>query len=379
MNQSPSLYATSAALALIDPWLRAHLPTLDEAVTRRFVQLVTAIFEQRSLLLETIAESSVFTGTDSSNVTQVRRIIRDARITLEKVFYPFLEQLLTELPNDVLYLTLDETSHHTDYCVVQIGLATDGVSLPLGFHIYAPDEAWAEDARELLEAIDAILPQESRIVLLADRVHTGEPFLACLDELQWYYVFRASESTQIEHPTKGWMSLKRLYKRANTGRYLSQVRIWKHGERCVNISIYKLVRAGFRTTIWYIVSDLPAAQERLAEYACRWWQECTFKDCKSNMFDWERGRVTKKERVLVLLTGFGAACWALWLLGRTHEHIPRCKVTTDKPQPRRRNILKHGAITFRTRCKRHLKSLLPKLPAVRVLDYLRFFLPAKAA
>ena len=99
MNQSPALYATSDALVLLDPWLRTHLPTLDEAVARRFVQLVTAIFEQRSLLLETIAESSVFTGTDSSNVTQVRRIIRDARITLEKVFYPFLEQLLTELPN----------------------------------------------------------------------------------------------------------------------------------------------------------------------------------------------------------------------------------------------------------------------------------------
>lgn len=377
MNQSPALYATSDAFALLDPWLRTHLPALDQAVARRFIQLVTGIFEQRSLLLETIAESSVFTGTDTSNVTQVRRIIRDTRITLENVFYPFLKHLLTELPNDVLYLTLDETSHQTDYCVVQIGLATDGVSLPLGFHIYAPDEAWADEARDLLEVIDAILPEQSQIVLLADRVHTGEPFLACLDALQWYYVFRASESSQIEHPTKGWMPLKRVYKRANTGRYLSQVRLWKQGQRRVNISIYKQVRAGFRTTVWYIVSDLPAAQERLAEYACRWWQECTFKDCKSNMFDWERGRVTKEERVLVLLMGFGVACWALWLLGRTHEHIPRCKATTEKPQPRRRNVLKHGAITFRTRCKRRLKSLLPKLPAVRVLDYPRFFLPAK--
>jgi hypothetical protein len=279
MNQSPSLYATSEALALLDPWLRAHLPTLEEAVTRRFIQLVTAIFEKRSLLLETIAESSVFTGTDSSNVTQVRRIIRDVRITLEKVFFPLLEQLLAELQGDVLYLTLDETSHHTDYCVVQIGLTTDGVSLPLGFHIYAPDASWAEDARDLLETIDAILPQQSRIVLLADRFHTGEPFLACLDELQWYYVFRASESTQVEHPTKGWMPLKRLYKRANTGRYLSAVRLWKQGLRRANISIYKLVRDGFRTTIWYIVSDLPAAQERLAEYACRWWQEMHHSHC----------------------------------------------------------------------------------------------------
>ena len=81
----------------------------------------------------------------------------------------------------------------------------------------------------MLEAIDAILPHCYGILLIADRVHTGEPFLICLDDLQWYYAFRASESTQIEHPTVGWMALKRMYKRANTRRYLSQVQIWKQG------------------------------------------------------------------------------------------------------------------------------------------------------
>ena len=375
MYQTQSLYDTSAAYALIEPWLSAHLPTLDEAVTRRFVQLVTGIFEEHSLLLESIAESSVFTGTDSSNVTQVRRIIRDARITLKEVYFPLLERLIAELPNDVLYLTLDETSHHTDYCIVQIGLATDGISLPLGFHFYTPNQAWADDARELLSEIDTILPNRCQIVFLADRIHTGEPFLSYLDELQWYYVFRASESTQIEHPRLGWMQLKQVYKRANVGRYLSQVRIWKRGQRRANVSIYKLVRDGFRPTTWYIISDLPAAYQRFVEYACRWWQECTFKDCKSNMFDWERGRVTKKERVIVLLMGFGAACWALWLLGRQHEHIPKCKATTTRPQPRRRNILKHGAIMFRTKTKQGQTLVLNMCVALRVLDYLHFFLP----
>jgi hypothetical protein len=379
VSQSPTLYDTSPALALIDPWLRAHLPTLDDAAVRRLSQLVSGIFEQRSLLLETIAQSSVFRASDSSNTTQVRRIIRDARLRLETIYYPFLKHLLAELPNQLLYLTLDETAHHNDYCVVQVGLASDGVSLPLGFHIYEPDQAWAEEARTLLDAIDQILPEDAQVVLLADRIHTGEPFLACLDELGWYYVFRAAESTQIEHPTKGWMPLKRVYKRANQGRYLSNVRIWKQGQRRVNISIYKLVRKGFRTTVWYIVSDLPAAKERLAEYACRWWQECTFKDCKSNMFDWERGRVTKSERVMVLLIGFGVACWALWLLGREYEHVPRCKETTSRPQPRRRNILKHGAISFLTRLKQGEMCVLPRLAAARVLDYPRFFLPANAA
>ena len=208
-----------------------------------------------------------------------------------------MERLIATLPNDVLYLTLDATSHHGDYNVVHIGLATDGISLPLGLHVDAPDAAWADEARAVLTAIDAILPHRCQIVLLADRVHTGEPFLAWLDELEWYVVFRARETTQIEHPTQGWTVLKRITTPANTGQFLSNVRIWKQGDRRINVTIYQRVRAGFRPTTWSIVSDLPAEAARLADYACRWWQECTFKDCKSTMFDWERGRVTKDTRV----------------------------------------------------------------------------------
>ncbi len=99
----------------------------------------------------------------------------------------------------------------------------------------------------------------------------------------------ASETTQIEHPTHGWIALKRIATAANTGQFLANVRIWKGGNRRINVSIYQRVRDGFRPTTWYVVSDLPTAEARLAEYACRWRQECTFKDCKSNMFDWERG------------------------------------------------------------------------------------------
>lgn len=67
---------------------------------------MTGILEQRSLLLETIAEGTTFAGTDSSNATQIRRIIRDACICLSYVFCPLLQELIAELPNQVLYLTV---------------------------------------------------------------------------------------------------------------------------------------------------------------------------------------------------------------------------------------------------------------------------------
>jgi pimeloyl-ACP methyl ester carboxylesterase len=162
MNQSQALDDTSAALALIDPWLRAHLPALDAAVTRRFVQLVTGSFEQRSLLLSTIAERTAFAGADSSNATQVRRIIRDARISLNDVFYPLLQELIVELPNEVLYLTMDETSHHTDYCVVQVGLAPRIKKLAIWEPAYILDDSRPPAPRDYKARLTELLSSGRR-------------------------------------------------------------------------------------------------------------------------------------------------------------------------------------------------------------------------
>jgi hypothetical protein len=125
--------------------------------------------------------------------------------------------------------------------------------------------------RALLETLDTVIPERFTIVLLTDRLHRGEPFLSCLDALDWNDVFRLAQDTAIEHPTKGWIPVKQIPQRANQERYLNAVRICKGAQRRGNLSCYKRVRKGFRTTTWYILSNLPACKERLAEYACRWW------------------------------------------------------------------------------------------------------------
>lgn len=373
MDQSEALYANSPALAVIAPWMEPHLPVLDAAVKRRVIQLVAGVFDQCSVVFEEIAASDAFPVNSESARTQVQRIVHDTRITLEAVYYPFVRSLLTQLPGDVLYLTLDETSHGTDYCVAQIGWATDGMSIPLGFFLYAPDAPWADGTRQLIQTLNALIPDRFDIVLLADRVHTGEPFLACLDEVEWNYVFRANEDTQIEDPEHGWREVRQIRVRNNKARYFSNVRVWKGSTRRANLSIYQLARKGFRTTTWYVLSNLPAAQERFAEYACRWWTECTFRDMKSAYFAWERGRVTQPKRVLVLLIAVSCALWALWLLGRAHERIPKRQVTNRKPQTRRCRLIKQGRNAFREAVKARRSLTIPPPPAPRVLDYPRSF------
>jgi hypothetical protein len=373
MNQSAPLYDTQSALVSLEPWLDQYLPTLDAGARRHFIQLVTGITEQHSLLLRAIASSSVFPAEPESNFTQVQRIIQDTRLTLETVYYPFLTHLLATIPGDTFYITLDETNQGKLFNLVLVGWATDGVSLPLGFLIYPIDGTWADDARTLLKRLATIIPSDKTIILLADRVHAGDAFLACLDTLAWGYVVRLAEDTFIETERDGWIEMRHLRQRAGRMRVFTNVRIWKGATRRATICLYRVRTADGSVATWYLVTNLAGEHTRFVEYACRWWQECIHKLLKSGFFDWEDSRVSKPPRVTILLMGFGCACWALWLLGRTHEKTSQRKSTTTKSQPRRRNVIKWGWEILRTACKRRTPLSFPAPPAPRVLTYQRRF------
>ena len=247
---------------------------------------------------------------------------------------------------------------------------TDAIVLPLGSFLYATDAPWADTARELLTTIAGLLPSGKTVILLADRIHTGRPFLTCVEQLGWHYVFRVANDTYIETP-QGWKMLRSCKVRGKAGRFLQHVRMWKSSSVTTNISIYRHMRAGFRTVIWFVVSSLPACQERFAEYACRWWQECGFKTAKSGLFDWEESRVTVFRRVEVLLIGIYCALWAFWILGRAHEQLPRRKTTTIRPQRRRKTIIKQAIAVFSCAVKHKRPLTLGSPPAPRVLNYER--------
>ena len=376
MCQSLPVYHDSPSLALLEPWMLARLPKVVEETARaHIIHLAAGIFESHSALVSNIAASSAFqANTESSNETQVRRILRDERLFLASVYYPLIKQLFAEMQPSVLYLTIDESSHGSDFNIFSVNLITDATAIPLGWLLYATDDAWAEDARDLLTELAPYLPEKAHIIVLGDRIHTGEPFLERLDELHYDYIFRAPSDTLVE-TSRGWKKLKSLALKKNQGRFLSQVLVWKGSRRRTNVSCYKLARNGFRTVTWFVISSLQAAQERFVAYACRWWHECGWKSLKSALFDWERGRIVEEERVTVLLIGISCAIWAMWLLGRAHEHVPKCKPSTSKPQPRRKSIIKQGISAFTIASKKHRALTLSTPPVTRVLDYQRTFGP----
>src|SRR6185503_6307175 len=121
------------------PWMQPHLPkVIDPSARQHIIQLAAGIFERQSALVTNIAKASAFqANTDSSNETQVRRILRDERLFQASVYYPLIRQLLREMAPSDLYLTIDESSHGTDFNIFGLGLPTDGMTRPLGWLLYS--------------------------------------------------------------------------------------------------------------------------------------------------------------------------------------------------------------------------------------------------
>jgi len=372
MGQSSPLYAESSVAQVVAPWLTERLPRLDPTVLHRLVQLTTGILEHQSLLIEEIARGSAFRATAESNATQVRRIVRDTRLSLEQVYYPLIQALLAEIPNDTIYLSIDESAHTHVVGLFQLALISDATALPLGFLVYETDESWADDARTLLRQVAALVPATKQVIVLADRGHASHPFVDCLAAIGWAYIIRLPDDTLVKTAT-GWQPVGSLHPRRYPLRRFPEVAVWKTHQVVSNVVVYRYERAGFQAVRWYLLTSLPPVVERCCEYACRWWQECGFKVLKSAVFQWERSRVRMWERVEVLLLGAACATWVAWMLGREHERRPQIKPTTTTPQPRRRRVVKDGLRCIADMQKGHRVLQLHRLPPLRVLDYERTF------
>jgi Transposase DDE domain len=218
--------------------------------------------------------------------------------------------------------------------------------------VYPVDGAWADDARMLLHRLKGLLPSGRPVTLLADRIHAGDPFLTCLDQLGWGYVIRLPEDAGIQ-PDDERVEVRHLRQRARRMRVFRNVRLWKGSTRRSTVGLYRSRNAKGETSTCSIVTNLAGEQTRFVEYACRWWQECGWKGLQSALFEWERSRISDFERVDVLLIGISCAIWAMWLLGREHEQVPVLKPTTSKPQPRRKSIIECGISAFTNASKHH--------------------------
>ncbi len=321
---------------------------------KRLALLVTGLVagEQatESQLASTLAGLAITGAKEESIARRLQRIWADERLDpqrlLPAVFQAWLPRLLAGLvaahaANEAsgaghhrrfrpLRLIIDETSTADHVHLLVIGLAYQGLVLPLAVRCWQQNaplpagEYWGHLGASLWEVYH-LLPPELRdhVLVLADRGYGSPRLLDHLAALGWSYLVRCQDQTRVRLPDGTICPLRQLAPRPGA--------VWAGGFTTLTeaalgapdehepVAVFKT--AGWRpcrvvavwrvgtAEPWLLLTDLPAQAARLREYATRWAIERLFLSWKSHGWDLEACGLHSPARLGRLVSGLVLATW----------------------------------------------------------------------
>lgn len=218
-----------------------------------------------------------------SKQRRLSRWLHNSRINVHRLYKPLIQAALAHWQEDVLYLSLDTSLFWDEYCLVRLAVVHRGRALPVVWRVLKRRSASVSfmDYREMLhQAVDR-LPQDVKVVLLADRgfVHT-DCMRAMSTQLGWHYRIRLKRDTWIWRTGKGWRQLKDFH--LNRGEALCFHNVKLHKGQWFGPVHAAFGYNNLNGEFWAIISDEPTSLHTFEEYGLRFDIEENFLDDQSN-------------------------------------------------------------------------------------------------
>jgi hypothetical protein len=202
-----------------------------------------------------------------------------------------------------IILLVDETKLGKRLSVMVVGVAYRGCCIPLAWRSYSP-KAWpmgqVDLIAELLCWVAAGLPVAAVPLVEADRgIGTSAALIERVTQLGWHYLFRVQGTTTIMTVRGKTLPLRALVK---PGEYWSGIGnvFKKYGPIVTRVEV--IWEWGY-TDPWCLVTNAPQPSGWL--YSLRYWQEASFRDLKSDGWQWQRSQVTSPahaDRLILAMT-----------------------------------------------------------------------------
>jgi hypothetical protein len=291
---------------------------IDKAFTGlgRWQKVTLALFSYGVVLAQSCTLSRVALhlskGQPSSTMERrLQRWIANGGLSVEKLFPLWVSWVLRLWGKAALLVLVDETKLSDHVAVMMVGVSYRASAIPLVWRAYDP-KAYPEEGQvrllsQLLAQLQALLPAERQVMLLADRgLGTSPAWQEWLTQQGWDYLLRVQRSTRIRllnHPPQSlgrlvgygqhWSGRAQVFKKAGW-QWKFVYLVWEHGY----------------AQPWCLVSNCAALAPTL--YARRFHHEASFRDLKSDGFQWQRSRVWQPEHTQRLLLVLAVAM--LWTL-----------------------------------------------------------------
>jgi hypothetical protein len=288
-----------------------HFPHLGRWQKQTLASLSYGMIAAESCRLGKIAQKLTGKADASSMERQLQRWIANERLVMRVIFKWWIRWIVQLWGKAAFLILVDETKLSDHVAVMMVGLAYQGSAIPLIWRAYTvtdyPEEGQVALMTDLLQQLRAILPSDQAVLLLADRgLGTSPAWQERLSEMNWRYLLRVQRTTLIRLDGQKAQPLTRLvgYGQTWTGRaqvFKKAGWQWKW--------VYLVWEVGYSEPCCLFSNQADLSPDL---YAKRFQHEVSFRDLKSDGFQWQRSRVWLPSHVERLLLGLAlASFWSL--------------------------------------------------------------------
>lgn len=286
--------------------LATHLAGLNVWQINNIALFSQAIVEAESCQQSQIARKAACGEKVQSTERRFRRFLHNTCLPLETFFKQWTAWIMGRMSQKSIHLLVDETKLADQIGAMVVGVAWEGRCIPLAWRCYKansradyPIEGQVALIEKLLQYVKAGMPEDKRVIVLADRgIGTSPKLCQAVAKIGWYYLFRVQGSSKVVtkdgaftlaemvQPGQHWQAKGRVFKKRGKIPACA-IALWTQGYD----EPWSLVTNNENLTGW--------------EYARRNWQEQSFRDLKSHGWQWESSRIhhpDHMDKLMLLLT-----------------------------------------------------------------------------
>lgn len=221
------------------------------------------------------------------------------RVSLEVkgCFASLLKWIVDLLPqsNQELPMALDATSIGQNFVVLSINVLYRASAIPVAWKVVKGIEkgSWKPYWKELFQSLNNVVPTDWKVIVSADRGLYAPWLYEQIVELGWHPFLRINHQGQYRRQNSSlWHPLSTVV--TDTGqRWSGQVTCFKSNP--IDCTLLARWDDGY-TDLWLILTDLKSTDANIGWYGFRSWIECSYRDVKSDGWQWHKTRLLKAER-----------------------------------------------------------------------------------
>lgn len=260
-----------------------------------------------------VAEKLSLMGKADTVQRRLERFLDNPRIDWQRCCQAWSKWVLSHYSGQRLILLVDETKLANHLSVMVVGLAYRGCCIPLAFWCYAP-QAWPMKQVDLIMTllgwVAPSIPAGLIPLVQADRgIGTSPDLLRAIQHIGWYFEVRVQKNTRLRRESEPDCPLAALVTEAGqtwrgAGKVFKKAG-WLEGQVLV-------VWGQAYRECWCLVTNCPWVTGW--DYAIRYWQEASFRDLKSDGWQWQASRIWTPDHANRLLLVLALAyAWTLTL------------------------------------------------------------------